>query len=614
MPLYRHLFYFLILTPILPVMADEVYEVTALRPVEALEAVGNTETIIPQQDIENFQEMFLKESLPYAPSIQLNSSGPVGRDVDFSMRGARSSQNLVLVDGIYVNNPASGGGVDLSNFLNADIEKIEVLPGPQALVYGPGALGGVIQLIPKKGHGKPSLKATGEGGSFKTRYGTLTAQGEKGPLQFSATLAGFGRGPASFINPLHGNPQSDRYRNGTLSSRVGYALQDNWEIEGIVRYVEAKVQFDEPQRFPDKNIFLPIRANNFTDTKTFLSSLENRWGGERVDHSLKLSYPRFEQATKMPNFHSKTIGSHPLLAYISEIKINSKNTLLPGLDLGQEQAEETKKHTRRHGGIFLINTYKPFESTALKAGIRGDRYESLGGKLTFNVGVVHAVFSSTAVRASYGTNFKPPTLSDLFQQNLLWQIPNPNLKPEKSQSVDAGLDQTFWEKKGKLSLTAFFTQIDKITLSKLLINDKWQRYNGGRRVTQGIEIYLGFKPIKDFQIKTSFTINHARDYPGKVISPLIPLFKGAGEIYWQTTKSLSLFMQAYGVSSRKDSASTPKKTLAPYGLIHVGGAYKIIQHLALFGRVENLTNTHYEEVFGYGARGRAFYLGLEATT
>ncbi|MBL8677015.1 MAG: TonB-dependent receptor, partial [Alphaproteobacteria bacterium] len=167
-------------------------------------------------------------------------------------------------------------------------------------------------------------------------------------------------------------------------------------------------------------------------------------------------------------------------------------------------------------------------------------------------------------------------------------------------------------KKGQFSLTAFLTQIDKITLSKSLMNGKWQRYNGGRRITQGIEIYLGFNPIKDIEIKTSFTINHARDYPGKVPSPLIPLFKGAGEVYWQTTKSLSLFMQAYGVSSRKDSVS--KKTLAPYGLIYVGGAYKIIQHLALFGRIENLTNKRYEEVFGYGTRGRALYLGLEATT
>lgn len=611
MALYRRFFYFLILMPGLPVRADEVYEVTATRPVETLESIGNTETIISQKEIENFQETFLKEALPYAPSIQLNSSGPVGREVDFSMRGARSAQNLVLVDGIYVNNPATGGGTDLSNFLNADIEKIEVLPGPQALVYGPGALGGVIQLIPKKGHGKPSLRATGEGGSFKTRYGTITGQGEKGPLQFSATLAGFGRGPNSFTNPLHGNRQSDRYRNGTLSSRVGYALTDNWEIEGLVRYVEAKVQFDKPQFFPDKNVFLPVRANNFTDTKTFLSSLENKWGGERTDHALKLSYPRFEQATKTPNFHNKTIGAHPLLAYVSEIKINSKNTLLPGGDLGQERAQEIKTHTRGHGGIFLIDTYKPFESTTLKGGIRGDHYESLRGKLTFNIGADQKITSSTTLRASYGTNFKPPTLSDLFQQSP-WQMPNPFLKPEKSQSVDAGLDQVFWEKKGKASLTAFYTQIDKITLSKRLIDNTWQRYNGGRRVTKGLEMSVGVKPIKDLEIKTSFTINHARDYPGRTTSPLIPLFKGAGEVYWQTTKALSLFAQGYGVSSRKDSVS--HKKLAPYGVIHLGGAYKIFQHLALFGRIENLTNKHYEEVFGYGTRGRAFYMGLEAVT
>ena len=210
------LFYMLIFFMISEVFAaqKEVYEVTATPLKPALQSTGGTKTSISDKEIEDYQETFLKDALPYAPSVILNSNGSHGRNVDFSIRGARSSQNLVLVDGIPVNDPASGGVVDLSNFLNTDLEKIEVLPGPQSLAYGPGALGGVIQLIPKRGHGKPSLKAHGEGGSFRTKYGTVTAQGEEGPLQFSATAAGFKRGPASFTNSLHGNRQSDD-RSGT---------------------------------------------------------------------------------------------------------------------------------------------------------------------------------------------------------------------------------------------------------------------------------------------------------------------------------------------------------------------------------------------------------------
>lgn len=591
--------------------ATDVYEVSTTS-LSSSKSTGSSETIIKDTEIEEYQEIFLKDALPYTPSILINSSGTVGRQVDFSIRGARSPQNLVLVDGIYVNDPASGGSVDLSNFLNADLERIEILPGPQNLAYGPGALGGVVQLIPKRGHGKPSLKTHAEGGSFRTKYGAITGQGEEGPLQFSVTAAGFGRGPSSFTNQLHGNRQSDRYRNGTLSTRVNYALTDNWEVEGLVRYIEGKVQFDSPKFITQKNAFLPFIAENFSDFKTLLTSLENKWGDENVDHSLKLMYSRFQRHTTMPSFHSDSLGEHPLFLYRSDINFNSQNKLLAGLEGGQERATGGELHKRTHGGIFLIHTYKPFESTALKGGVREDHYQSLGSRITFNVGIDQKVTNTTTLRTSYGTNFKPPVLSDLFQKNLPWQSPNPFLKPEKSKSFEAGVDQTFFNQKLKAGITGFITHIEQVVLSRRLSSGKWQRFNGGKRIAKGFEIAVSLTPIETLQITTAFTLTRARDLPGNQKSPLIPSFKGAGGIQWKALSDFSLFIQGYGVTALKDSAS--KRKLAPYGIIHLGGAYDITKHIALFGRIENLTNKHYEEVFGYGTRGRAFFVGVEAKT
>jgi len=591
--------------------SEAVYEITAAPLYSPPKNVGGYETVINQKEIEDYQETFLKDSLPYAPSIILNSLGTLGRQVDFSIRGARSPQNLVLVDGIYVNNPAAGGGVDLSNFLNADLERIEVLPGPQTLAYGPGALGGVIQLIPKHGKGKPSIKALGEGGSFRAKYGTITAQGEEGPLQFSATAAGFQRGPSPFTNPLHGNRQGDRYRNGTLSSRVGYALNDNWEVEGLVRYSEGRVQFDDPRFVSQEKASLPFLAKNFSDSQTLLTSLENKWGNEDWEHSLKASYSRTRLKTTTPTFHDATIGEHPYIIYRSEVEINSQNFFMGGIDGGQERAHEPNLHKRSHGGIYLIHTFKPFETTALKGGIRFDRYQQLGNRVTFNIGADQKVTATTTLRASYGTNFKPPTLSDLFQKSP-WQIPNPHLKPEKSRSLEAGIDQTFCEDKIKASLTGFLTWIKNITLSRRLPNGKWRRFNGERRVSKGFEMAFSLKPIKTLEIKTALTVIHARDFPHHKTSPFIPTFKGAGEIHWQALSDLSFFVQGYGVTSRKNNQ--PRRRLAPYGVLHLGGAHDINQHIAFFGRIENLTNKHYEEVFGYGSRGRAFFIGVEAKT
>lgn len=589
--------------------ADDVYEVTAPPILTPSEPIGGRETIITIEEIETYQETFLKDALPYSPSVNVNSIGTVGRQVDFSIRGARSNQNLVLFNGIYVNDPASGGGVDLAHFLNTDLETIEVLPGAQSLAYGPGALGGLIQLVPKRGHGKPSLKIHGEGGSFKTKYGTLTAQGEEGPLQFSVTAAGFGRGSSPFTNPLHGNRQGDFYQNGTLSSRVGYALTNNWEIEGLIRYAEGKVQFDDPRSVG--GIFLPFEAQNFTHTRTLLAGLENKWGGETWNHSLKASTSRTQQKTDTPFFHNKTIGEHPLLSYRTEFKASAHHILSGGLEGGQERAKDSQQHKRSHGGIFLIHIFKPYETTAVKAGIRGDHYESVGNYLTYSIGADHKVTPSTTLRASYGTNFKPPVLSDFFQKTP-WQIPNPFLRPEKSQSFEVGLDQNFCKNKINVSLTGFFTRIDQITLSRQLPGGQWQRFNGGRRTAKGLEMALSFKPLATLEIKGALTFTHARDFPQKTTSPLIPTVKGAGGMHWQTLSNLSFFIQGYGVTTRKDSVTN--RTLSPYGIINIGGNYDVSPHASLFWRVENLTDKRYEEVFGYGMRGRAFFFGIEAKT
>ena len=592
--------------------AADFYEVTADSIAASAERTGGYETTITHQEIDEYQETFLKDALPYAPSVLLNSSGTLGRKVDFSIRGARSAQNLVLFNGIYVNNPASGGNADLADFLNADLDKIEVLPGPQNLAYGPGALGGVIQMVPKKGQGKPSLKFHGEGGSFRTKYGALTAQGEEGPLQFFTTAAGFWRGSDSFRNHAHGNRQSDHYRNGTFSTRVGYAVTDNWEVEGVLRYSEGKVQFDTLQYFPEKKFSLPFEARNFTNNQTLLTSLENRWGSESIDHSFKVFYSRFLVHTKMPDLHNATLGEHPFLTYQSDITINSQNKLLAGIDGGQERAKEKGFHKRNHGGLFFIHTFSPFKTTIFKGGIRVDHYQSLKGRVTFNIGADQQITSTTTLRASYGTNFKPPVLSDLFQKNLPWQVPNPDLKPESSRGFESGIDQTFFQNHIKVSLTGFINVIEKITLSRVLPNGKWQRYNGEKRKTRGLELAFSVKPRNDIEIKTAFTWTHSRDYPHHNKSPLIPSFKGAGGVHWQTTPKLSFFIQGYGVTAQKDSVS--KKKISPYGVMHIGGAYDINKYASFFGRIENLTNKHYEEVFGYGSRGHAFFIGIEAKT
>jgi vitamin B12 transporter len=386
-------------------------------------------------------------------------------------------------------------------------------------------------------------------------------------------------------------------------------VTDNWEVEGLIRYTEGKVQFDEPRS--QAGVFFPFEAQNFTNSQILLTSLENKWGTECADHSLKASYSQTNRKTDTPFFHNATTGEHPFLVYKTEVKLNSQNSTQLGLDGGQERAKEPDMHKRTHGGVFLIHAYKPFMDTTVRAGVRGDHYESLGSRVTFSVGVEQNLTCTTLFRTSLGTNFKPPVLSDLFQRTP-WQVPNPFLKPEKSQSFEAGIDQVLWEEKMTVGLTGFMTRIDQITLSKQLAMGAWQRFNGGRRIAKGGETALSLKPVKTLEVKVALTFTQAHDFPNREKSPFIPEVKGALGANWQIFPDFSIFAQLYGVTTRKDSVT--KKNLTPYGLVNIGSTYDVNAHANLFWRIENLTDKRFEEVYGYGVRGRAFFFGIEAKT
>ena len=588
----------------IPTARARVYEVIA----PPLITPSNAEdTHISENDVSHYQEIFLKDALPYSPSVTFVSNGPTGQQTDLYIRGIPTSQNLVLVDDIYVNNPASGGSVDLSQFLNADMESLDVFPGPQALAYGPGALGGVVVMSPKRGKGKPSLKGHGEGGSFKTKYGYITTQGELDRFHFATTLAGFGRGSSPFTNPLHGNRQGDNSTNETVTSRLGYALTDNWEVEGLIRYTEGRVQYNDTQRVGA--FFLPIEAQNFSETDMLLASVENRWGGEVWDHSLKATYFGSHRQSTTPFSQIETMGQHPLGIYRTEVRLDKNNTILGGIEGGQERATEVSLYTRNHGGVYCIYLFKPLDALSLKAGTRGDSYQYLGKRGTYNLSAAYDVTPTTRVRIGYGTNFKPPVLSDLFQTTP-WSIPNPFLQSETGQSGEIGLDQSFFNNRIAINVTGFVNRTDQIVLSRQVTGGRWQRYNAAQRTTQGVELSIPLKPTKTLELKPMLTFTQSRDFPGSVVSPLIPTFKGALGLTWQAMPDLSFFIQATGVSSRIDAAT--RQNLSPYGIVNIGSSYDLTAHASFFWRVENIGNKRYEEVYGYGMRGRAFFFGLEA--
>lgn len=301
---------------------------------------GGDNTVITSEEIE--RKPFAQDVLRAVPGLQMSSLGDAGRLTRFSMRGAVGGENLILIDGIPVNDPAASGGVfDFADLATDDIERIEVLPGASSVVYGSDALGGVINIITKRGSGDFKTRLLGEGGTHRTGRGAVGVSGENGPWTFSATGSGFTSGTGSFTNTVHHNRQSDSYRNGLGSFKASYALSGDEEIEAGLRWSEARLTFDNLKSNPQTNAYLPFKGDNIQNTRSHLKYVsylgtfaEGFW-----EQMIRLSHTLTHRDSHMPTSHFDSTGQQTLLTSRSDLNWSTTHTSTFGGVAGFENTD-----------------------------------------------------------------------------------------------------------------------------------------------------------------------------------------------------------------------------------------------------------------------------------
>jgi vitamin B12 transporter len=534
------------------------------------------------------------------------------------MRGLRSEHTQVLLDGIPINQGLAG----LFNFADVtvdDLDRIEVVRGPQSTLYGPRALAGAIQLFTKQGAGPPGITFTEEGGSYDTFRETLQSDGKIGQFDYSIG--------ASRIDTDNARP-NNQYRNSAVIADAGWSPDDRFRLSGLFTYSLSDT--GNPN-----TIFDPKPIDNFLTERWLIAPRVDFQPVEWWQHRFIFSYDH-ERQLNDPN-QDGFVG--PTRALFERTTIDYQNDLIPtswlritsgffysNVNAGQErpfilqvfgpQPTFVSDHTEESAG-YVETTLTPVQNLILVGGGRVDHFNQFGDVWTYRFAGSYKIDkTNTTVHASVGKGFSPPSSQDkIFRFNPDPTQTLPPLQPEEGIGWDVGIEQRFFG--GRIMIGATYFHYD---LSNLIgTSGLFETLNLGSAETQGVELEFHANPVADLLLTATYTYLEAEKTDQSDISQLqgarLPR-RPRNEVYASASylwcKKLRTTIEAKWVNAREEiNFGGPNFDIEDYNFVNFAAEYEVNRHFTVFGRIDNLTNEHYSEVFGFPALGRAAYGGVK---
>lgn len=627
---------------------DEVVVSAGLVPVDE-EKVGRAYTVVTGKQLEQSQTKYVADALRSVPGVTVNRTGSYGGLTHIRIRGSETNHVLVLVDGVQAAE-TSNGVYDFSGLIASDIERIETLRGPQSALYGSDAVAGVINIITKSGS-RNNKKAT-----LQTEVGTdgtaLVDLGIRGGAdKFDYAFSGAFRRSDGF-NASFAGDENDGDINGTLNGKVRADLTDNMQFDSTVRYVNRKSEFDEV----DENA-LAYDADSYTKTRevyigagftwsTLDGSFVQKFRGEYTNISRdsvnedtataydydgegETSHLKY-QGTYFFNTPSLAAAKHSVTALaewkretFKEVSFYTYNGLVTNGSTGNDPLEQNLYgFAAEYRGEFWDNLF-------LSGAVRYDKNDDFKDAVTYTSSVAY-LFPSTGTRlhASAGTGVKNPSFYEQFGSTNNY-VGNPDLKSERSYSWDAGVEQSLLNDRLKVDVTYFNSVLkDMIGKSYDSITDTTTPVNiDGNTHQQGIEVSADMTLTDSLKLKAFYTYLDA-DSIGSNGELITRRPKHTGSVNLSkafldgkanafvdvslngdmTDKVWSYYYDLLG----KYHDTSRVTTLAKHAVVNVGADYQINDHAQIYGRVENLLDADYQEVYGYNTAGITGYVGLKA--
>jgi vitamin B12 transporter len=597
--------------------AAEPVVVSATRTDIPFDRLPASVSVIRSDDIEQKQIDRVADSLREVPGLSVVQTGTPGQLTSVFMRGLPSEDMQVLLDGIPINQGLSGA-MNFADLTTDNIDRIEVVRGPQSTIYGPRALAGAIQIFTKQGAGPPGVTWSTEGGSYDTFRESLESDGKLvlGTNSFDYSIG------ASRLDTDNARP-NNQYRNSAAIADVGWSPNEQLRVGTLLTYSLSDT--GNPN-----TIFDPRPIDNLL-TERWLIGPHIDWKvADWWEHKLIFDYDH-ERQINDPN-QDGFVG--PTRALFQRVQLDYQNNLRPAswltltsgvfhseVDAGEKrpfvsqafgpQPTFISDHTSETGG-FLEATLNVHDFVFV-AGGRLDHFNQFGDVWTYRLAGSYKIErTNTTLHSSVATGFSPPSSQDKIFGN------NFNLKPEKDFGWDAGFEQRLCAGgHGSVSFGATYFHND---LSNVIgFNGQFATLNLGAAETQGVETELRAEPVPDLSLKASYTYLEAEktsladiSQPQGARLPRRP----RNEVYVSASylwrKRLRTTIEAKWVNAREElNFGGPNFDIEDYSFANIAMEYEVNSHLSVFGRIDNLTNEHYSEVFGFPNPGRAAYGGMK---
>lgn len=609
-------------------MAEEILleqiVVTPSRTEESVQGTTSAVTVFSNKDIEKSKQATIKELVKDTNGLDIIQLGSFSGPVSVFLRGSNAGHSQIMIDNIRVYDPiATNAAFNLAHLTLENIERIEVVRGPQSVLYGSDAVSGIINIISQKGSGRPRFSFLSEGGSYGFHRHSFNSQGQLKNLSYSLGIGSFaGNGISQFL----GTTEKDPYENNSFSLRTDYELNAQTGLGIICRFNNALYEYDnniglkdDPDlRWKEEQLvlgnYIEYKANDRWKQKIQFSFMRNY----RTDKNDKDSiYPQ-------DYLRDWYLGENLQLDWQNVFMINSFDSLVFGFDWQREMGnyyyytEYSGGSLENHfpkvfsntKGLYLENIFNLNSRLRINSGVRIDDHSYAGTRAAYKIDASCLFKTNTKIKGGWGSAFKMPTLYQLHALADFWfGGGNPNLQPEEGETYEIGLEQNAYQDKLQFGITYFHTQL------KNLIDAKYdpltwytEQYNNiAKARIFGYESNLTFSPSKMLKILVGYTWQDTEDKETKEELLRRPKNKLFLKIDFLPTKKLNLALKLNYTGSRNDSGN---RLLKSHVKLDLNGNYKLNNNTSIFLKIENLNDEIYEEIKDYAQPRRSFFGGV----